>query len=63
MSEDNGLIDTLELSKAVDYDDTDIEHFTNMLNELNISHVVQEDNTVVLTFRRIRFDMNGKRAD
>ena len=60
MSEDKVIVEPMVPGDAPI--PADIEVFLGILNELNISHVVQEDNTVVLTFRRIRFDMNGKRV-
>ena len=58
MSEDK---ETIEITDGEDVP-TELGYFTHMLNHLNIPYHVQPDNTVVLTFRRIRFDMDGKRA-
>lgn len=42
---------------------SDLEKFIDCLNAMDISYTVQPDNTVVLTYRRVRFTMDGERAN
>ena len=65
MSDDKPKVEaeaTYVNERGESYGATDWEMFTAVLRTLNIPYHVQPDNTVVLTFRRIRFDMDGKRA-